>query len=357
MFLQSGHRAGEKVLRFFEERGFGRIEPALLQPVAPFIDMSGEEIRGRLFLTTDPAGADLCLRPDYTIPVCLDHLKQGETLARYAYLGSVFRARIGKPYEILQAGLESFGRQDRPVADAEILATSLEGARLAGASRLEVRVGDVGLFEALMKGLDLSPYWQRRLRRGLVRGQTLAQLTERSGLVPLSKTGVLAVLERSDPESAKALVQDLLSIAGIANVSGRGAAEIADRFLEQAAARWDEGLSSSQITTLERFLAIEDAPDPAAVEVKALGVSVDAFEERTGFMAAFGLDVTSLRYRGAFLRDLDYYTGFVFEAADGAGAPIVSGGRYDRLARVLGCADDIPAVGAALWLDRLGGGV
>jgi ATP phosphoribosyltransferase regulatory subunit len=56
------------------------------------------------------------------------------------------------------------------------------------------------------------------------------------------------------------------------------------------------------------------------------------------------------------VRDLDYYTGFVFEAVDpkrGDGRPAIGGGRYDRLARRLGAAEDIPAVGAAIWIDRL----
>ena len=56
------------------------------------------------------------------------------------------------------------------------------------------------------------------------------------------------------------------------------------------------------------------------------------------------------------MRDLDYYTGFVFEAVDAA-APnaraAIGGGRYDGLARKLGGAEDLPAVGAAIWIERL----
>jgi len=56
------------------------------------------------------------------------------------------------------------------------------------------------------------------------------------------------------------------------------------------------------------------------------------------------------------VRDLDYYTGFVFEAVDAAnpGArPAVGGGRYDGLARRLGATADVPAIGAAVWVERL----
>ena len=52
---------------------------------------------------------------------------------------------------------------------------------------------------------------------------------------PPEYQGVLAALAGSDPKAAHHLVTDLLSIAGIAAVGGRSVAEIAERFLEQAA--------------------------------------------------------------------------------------------------------------------------
>ena len=61
-------------------------------------------------------------------------------------------------------------------------------------------------------------------------------------------------------------------------------------------------------------------------------------------------------YAAAFVRDLDYYTGFVFEAVDAAfpqSRPVLGGGRYDGLARRMGASSDLPAVGAAIWVERL----
>ena len=63
-----------RALDHFLAAGFSRLEPPVLQPASVFLDMSGEDIRGRLYLTTDASGAELCLRPDYTIPVCLAYL-------------------------------------------------------------------------------------------------------------------------------------------------------------------------------------------------------------------------------------------------------------------------------------------
>ena len=357
--------AGERALRFFEAAGFARVEPAILQPIAPFLDMSGEDIRGRLFLTAGPDGEELCLRPDYTIPVCLTHLGEppqaGET--RYCYLGPVFRARAGAEGEWVQTGLESFGRHDVEAADAEILALALEAASAAGAGPLQVRLGDARVFDDLIGALGLPEYWRRRVRRGVARGLSLDKLVDRNGLTPFSKAGVLAALERADHGGAKALVQDLLSIAGIANIGGRSPSEIADRFLEQAAARQGEGLAPESMQALQRFLSISGHPDAASRALRALakdaGLTIDralaSFDERIGFMAARGLPIDEFTYSAAFVRDLDYYTGFVFEASPPgrAGPPAIGGGRYDGLARKLGAAQQTPAVGAALWLDRL----
>jgi ATP phosphoribosyltransferase regulatory subunit len=363
---RAGRRAaGERALRFFEEAGFVRVEPSILQPTAPFLDMSGEDIRGRLFLTAGPDGEELCLRPDYTIPVCLMHLgepaRAGET--RYCYLGPVFRARAGAESEWVQTGLESFGRRDIEAADAEILAQALEAASAAGAGPLKVRIGDARVFDDLVSALGLPEYWRRRVRRGVARGLSLEKLVDRSGLTPISKAGVLAALEKADHDGAKALVQDLLSIAGIATIGGRSLSEIADRFLEQAATRQDEGLAPEPMQALQRFLSISGHPDAASRALRALakdagldiGKALASFEERVGFMAARGLPIDDFTYSAAFVRDLDYYTGFVFEASTPgrAGPPAVGGGRYDGLARKLGAAQETPAVGAAIWLDRL----
>ena len=64
------------------------------EPADPFLDMAGEDLRRRIFLTESETGQTLCLRPEFTIPVCLDHIQsQAGTPRRYSYLGEVFRQR------------------------------------------------------------------------------------------------------------------------------------------------------------------------------------------------------------------------------------------------------------------------
>jgi ATP phosphoribosyltransferase regulatory subunit len=328
--------------------------------------MSGEDIRGRLYLTSDASGAELCLRPDFTIPVCLSHLASPGRAeeAQYAYLGPVFRARSGQSGEMIQTGLESYGRRDIEAADAEILALALEAAEIAGSGPLKVRIGDACVFDSVLGALGLTEIWLRRVRRGLSQGRALEAIMNGGGQGAIAQSGVLAALERADHAGARALVEDLLAIAGIATVGGRSAGEIADRFLEQAAARADAGVSSEQQAILRRFLSLSGDPDTASAKLRLLArdaklnlaSALDSFDQRVGFLAARGLNISEFAYSAAFVRDLDYYTGFVFEAVDAAAPsarPAIGGGRYDGLARKLGAAQDLPAVGAAIWIERL----
>jgi ATP phosphoribosyltransferase regulatory subunit len=366
---QAPRSAGERALDHFLAAGFERTEPPILHPAAIFLDMSGEEVRRRLFLTADAAGEELCLRPEYTIPVCRAYLASDKAggVAEYSYLGPVFRARAGQGGEQTQTGLESFGRKDAEAADAEVFALSLDAATAAGGGALATRVGDAGLFDAVLESLEISAPWRRRLRRGVARGRGLEAIFNRPSQGALAQEGVLAALESADHAGAKALVEDLLAIAGIEAVGGRSAGEIADRFLEQASLKSGEPIGAEKRAVLEAFLAISGDPDEAAIELRCLADSaqldlaaaLDAFEMRTGFIAARGTKIEEIRFSAAFVRDFDYYTGFVFEAHDpltpGAKTAL-GGGRYDGLARRLGSAEDIPAVGAAITLDRLANG-
>src|SRR5438477_8167003 len=104
--------SAEALVASFERAGYLRVTPSILQPAEPFLDLSGEDIRKRMFLTTDPQGRELCLRPDLTIPVSRDYLgsPRAGRAEGYCYLGPVFRHRSQEPSEFLQAGIESFGR-------------------------------------------------------------------------------------------------------------------------------------------------------------------------------------------------------------------------------------------------------
>jgi ATP phosphoribosyltransferase regulatory subunit len=354
------------LLSSFAQAGYVKAEPAILQPAEPFLDLSGEDIRKSLYLTSDAGGEELCLRPDLTIPVARDYLgsKRAGQPAGFCYLGPVFRYRAGRPSEFLQAGIESFGRQDRAAADAEMLALGLEAAAAFGINDVEIRTGDVALFTALIDALDLYPVWRRRLMKDFNRKISLAQDIERLTLTTgpghNEYEGVLAALAGSDRKAALALVTDMMSIAGASIVGGRTLDEIADRFLEQSTLK-SGALPRDALTILKRFLAISGDPDDALGQLRALasdaGLNIDAaidqVESRTGFMAARGIEPRRISFATSFGRGVDYYTGFEFELQrkGGGDGPLIAGGRYDGLMTQLGATTPIPAVGFSIWIE------
>jgi ATP phosphoribosyltransferase regulatory subunit len=360
----------EALVASYERAGYGRVAPALLQPAEPFLDLSGEDIRKRMYLTVDPSGNELCLRPDLTIPVSRDYLAspQAGKPNGYCYLGSVFRHRDKGPNEFLQAGIESFGRTDTAATDAEMIALGLEAATHYGVTAPEIRMGDVGLFASLVDALDLAPAWKRRLLKDFNRKKSLAEDLERLSLATTKGLpeyqGVLTALAGADPKGAHALVTDLLSIAGITAVGGRSVGEIADRFLEQAALGATTSLPRETREVIEKFLTISGDPDDVAEKLRALAngkatalyPAIDLLESRTGFLAARGIDVSRIQFSTAFGRGVDYYTGLEFELHDpksDSANPLVAGGRYDGLLTRLGASTPIPAVGFAVWIERL----
>ena len=359
----------------YERAGYAPAAPAMLQPAEPFLDLSGEDIRRRMFLVGDAAGRELCLRPDLTLPVALDYLASpaAGTPAKFCYLGPIFRQREDGPAEFLQAGIESFGRADTAAADAETLALAIEATAHYGLAQPAIRMGDVALFSALINALDLAPAWKRRLTKDFNRKSNLAHDLDRLVLGQANGKpeyqGVLAALANSDPRAAHALVTDLLSIAGITAVGGRSVGEIADRFLEQSELGAGSALPREKRALIERFLAVSGDPDEALAELRALAAeaklalapALDLFESRAGFLAARGIDLKRVSFSTSFGRGLDYYTGMVFELHDPSHrvkGELVAGGRYDGLFARLG-AQPVPAVGFAAWIDgliALGGG-
>ena len=360
----------DALIAAFERAGYARVTPAILQPAEPFLDLSGEDIRKRMYLTSDPQGRELCLRPDLTIPVSCDYLASpaaGKPRG-ICYLGPVFRHRPDGGGEFLQAGIESFGRKDTAAADAEMLALGLDATAHYGLAAPEIRMGDVGLFSALVAALDLAPAWKRRLIKDFNHKTSLAQdldrLTVGAANARPEYQGVLAALAGADPKGAHALVTDLLSIAGITAVGGRSVSEIADHFLEQAALGAQASLPRPTRALIEKFLAIAGDPAQASAELGAfareariaLEPALDLFESRIRAFAARGVEVSRIRFSTAFGRGLDYYTGFVFELHDPrahANGPLVAGGRYDELLTRLGSPRAISAVGFAVWIERL----
>lgn len=339
----------------------------VIQPAAPFLDMAGEDLRRRIFLTESETGETLCLRPEFTIPVCLDHIAKGaDTPARYAYLGEVFRQRRAGNAEFYQAGIEDLGDPDIATTDARSFAEAVEMVRIAApAAELEILIGDQTVFEAVLKALGLPRGWRMRLARtfgnaGLLKDTLEALSGERP--LPHVKPELAKLAAKGDlPRLAKAISEDMAAKAFPAH-AGRSAESIAARLIEKTELATVK-LSKRQFAALSEFLAIREplatAADRLALFAAKADVALDKaladFATRAEEIARLGVDGRAVIYDAAFGRPLDYYTGLVFEirAPQSAANPLAGGGRYDRLLTLLGADRHIPGVGFSLWLDRL----
>jgi len=348
----------ESLKALLSEADYTFVEPPIIHDARVFVELAGEDLRRRLFLTNAPDGTELALRPDYTIPVCRAHLDGGPggRRADYAYLGPVFRQRPGESGEFLQAGIESLGRTDRAAADADVLALAVAATGLFGVKRKTIRIGDQALFTEILDALDLSAPWRRRLAR------TFGDPARLRMLIAKASNGS-DVSPDTDRKTARREAQRLLSQSGLGTIGSRSADEIADRVVEKAALA--HGIGSRAQITLELFLGIQGSPSSALKSLRDLArrqhldidKAVDRFEKRIDAISKRDVDVDELTFAADFGRRLDYYTGFVFEIHDPRrrdGRQIVGGGRYDRLLSLIGHGRSVPAVGFAIWLDRIG---
>lgn len=361
-------RVEDAILRVLTDAGYVRVAPPILELAEPFVETSGEDIRRRLYSFTDPTGVEYCLRPELTIPTCRLHLRdpgRGAGPARLAASGPAFRHQDparGRPRQFQQVDAELLDAADAPEADAEIVALAVACARAGGLGDARLTLGDLGLLFDLLNRLDVAPRWQAKLRRALGRAGAVETLL--SGFAGAADPGradaLVGALGTLGPARARAVVEEILALAQIPPIGGRSVEEIADRFLARAADASASALDAAAVGALRDFFAINGAPDAVLADLAArfggLGLDLDPLRRRFDALARRGVDMGRVTFSGRFTRPIDYYTGHVFEmtvAGREARGPVVAGGRYDGLMARLGAGRDIPAVGFALWSERL----
>ncbi len=329
--------------------GAEAIDPPVIQPLNVMLDLAGEAMRARLFIVQDEGGREACLRPDFTVAVARAHMQSGSAAGRYRYEGRAFRvAPEGRgeehPEEFLQMGAEMLGEASDAGADAEIVNAAWIAAGAGGRDDLALRLGDVALFGAVLKALDIPEAVCGRLTRSLGRPRQLAALLERAGgAEPL--TGKAAEVAAMPMGKAVAAIEQLWAAEGLEPVGGRGAAEIAERLAERASAARAPRLTAAQLAAIDHYLGLTGAPrqvlsavgEFAGGAVAAAGEA--AWARRLERLTQAGLDSAKIVFSTRFARAFGYYDGFLFEIISAtlpADAPVAAGGRYDGLTFQLG---------------------
>jgi ATP phosphoribosyltransferase regulatory subunit len=336
-----------------------RVEPAALQPADLLLDLYGEDIRARAFVTRDD-GAEMMLRPDFTVPVARLHLERGGGAATYVYCGPVWRrqeAGSSSAREYLQAGVEIFGGADPSAAEADALARIRDAL---GDAPVDLVTGDLGLALAAIDALETSAARKAALRRHLWRPARFRALLDRYG----PRHGEVARARADMVAAVRAGRAPELIAAGGAPVGLRAPDEVAARLRRLAAEADTPPLAPGAIAGLEAVLAVEgDSPaalgrlEDLARDLPGLAPAVARLAARLDAFAARGLDPAALRFEGSFGRTtLEYYDGFVFGAVARGRPdlpPVASGGRYDALTRALGAGHALPAVGGIVRPEAL----
>jgi ATP phosphoribosyltransferase regulatory subunit len=361
-------RQNEAVMAVFERGGFDHIAPDIIQPADIFLERSGEDIRARTFVFTDPSGAEMCLRPDLTVPACRYHLSHAENPAierRYCYLGPAFRFpdELLSPQEFTQAGLEWFGAAAPIAAEARVLKLTISALEAAGLSRYRVSFGDLGLFSALLEDTDMPARWRQRLKHHFWRPHAFRDLLD--GFCAghsARRTSISPLVDRAADGSALALVAAEIESRKIPLVGGRELPEIAARLANKAADRQETPLARSKADTLNAYLAV--AGEASSIDSQFASISGGSrfegareyYARRLFEMEELGLNPRRFHFAAGFGRELEYYTGFTFQIeADTPHGPVAvaGGGRYDNLLSDMGSPVAVPAVGSAIHTDRL----
>ncbi len=337
----------------FEAAGGQVVDTPLLQPAETLLDLYGEDIRARAYVTSDALRGEQMLRPDFTLPVVQMHMREGAEPARYTYSGEVFRRQEHDPdraNEYIQVGYEVFDRDDPAGADAEVF--SLFALQLRGLP-LRAATGDIGILIAAVQGLKTTERRKTALMRHLWRPRRFRILLDRFAGRKPGPEGRAELLDSPDPLSTDAPM-----------IGKRRTSEIAARIEALREDRDTPPISDSELTGLEALLAVRETMPFAleqlrdvAVDLPQITPALDRLEERIASLQARGVDVERLDFEAAFGRtSMEYYDGFVFGFyAEGRPdlPPVATGGRYDALTRQLGGGAEIPAIGGVLRPDLM----
>ena len=329
------------------------VETSILQPADTLLDLYGEDIRARAYVTSDALRGEQMLRPDFTVPVVQMHMKYGAEPARYTYAGEVFRRQeddAERPNEYLQVGYEVFDRDNPIESDAEVFTVI---RKALGDVPLRAATGDIGILMAAVDGLDTTPARKAALRRHIWHPRRFRALIDRYAgrtPVPVARQALLAT---DDPFKR-----------GVPEIGLRSRAEIEARIGALRADAATAPLSEREVALLDAILSVRESLPNAlerlrdiAVDLPAVEPAVERLAKRMRALQRHGVDVDTLDFEASYGRtSLEYYDGFVFgfyEAERPDLPPVAAGGRYDALTRVLGQGAEIPAVGGVIRPDRL----
>jgi ATP phosphoribosyltransferase regulatory subunit len=341
----------EKIINVFKKDGFVLSEPDVLLDSDYIIQRSGENFRKLMLTFEDDTGKSMCLRPDLTVASCIKYLKENsKATSKIFYSGQAYRRSSNPKEKIIndQLGIEIIGSKKKAVDDEKILKTILKSIDKTKIGNITIKVGDVSLFEKLIESLKIPERWKLRLKRHFWRPQYFEDLLNR--------------LETNSDVDPMAIDLDKKKFFEIKNFDQNK--EIANRKVSEILSRFDRKIKDPRsfsenkkiVKIIREFLKIHCSIDKIERTLKDF---INKYKLNKNILSDLTAikNLSKMNYKIIFSinfgRDIEYYTGIVFEIYNSSKKEIARGGRYDSLLKSLGSKKNISAVGAAINLNNL----
>jgi ATP phosphoribosyltransferase regulatory subunit len=341
-------KLSEQIIKTFKSNGFVLSEPDVLLDSEHIIQRSGENFRRSMLTFENEDGKIMCLRPDLTVASCIKYLEK-KSKSKIYYSGQAYRRTNKKGFDLVndQLGIEILGSKNLLQDDYKIIKTILNSAEKIKSKKIQIKVGDISLFNKLINSLDMPERWKLRLIRHFWRPKYFEELLKR-----LEKSSdidsVTFDIDKKRFYEMKKMKQDNV-------IAERNISEILKRFNKKIKdpRSFSEGKKIAKI--IRSFLKINcklSQLDERLLDfMNKNNLDKNIFKEFKSIQ-----NLKKLKKEVSFItnfgRDIEYYTGIVFEIFSGK-KEIARGGRYDNLLKSLGAKKKIPAVGAAINLNNI----
>jgi len=341
----------ENIIKVFKKDGFVLSEPDVLLDSDYIIQRSGENFRKLMLTFEDATGKSMCLRPDLTVASCIKYLKgNSKANSKIFYSGQAYRRSNSPKDKIIndQLGIEILGSKNKSTDDLKVLKTIANSIEKIKIKNTSIKVGDVSLFQELIESLKIPERWKMRLKRHFWRPQYFEDLLNR--------------LETNSDVDPTAINLDKKKFSEMKNLDQ--SKEIANRKISEILSRFDRkikdprsfGENKKIVKIVREFLKINCSIDKLenTLEsfVKKNKLSNSVFKNLSTIKNLSKINSKTI-FSTNFGRDIEYYTGIVFEIYNSSKKEIARGGRYDGLLKSLGSKKNISAVGAAINLNNL----
>jgi len=341
-------KLSEQIVKTFKSNGFVLSEPDVLLDSEYIIQRSGENFRRSMLTFENEDGKVMCLRPDLTVASCIKFLEK-KSKSQIYYSGKAYRRTNKKGSDLVndQLGIEILGSKNQLQDDFKVVKTILDSAKNIKSKKIQIKVGDIGLFKRLINSLEMPERWKLRLIRHFWRPKYFEELLNR-----LEKN---SDIESVTFDTDKKRLYEIKKMNKDEIIAGRSIAEILKRFDKKIndPRSFNEGKKIVKI--IRSFLKIScqlSKLDKNLLDfAKQNNLNKNIFKEFRSIQNLKKLN-QKVRFITNFGREIEYYTGIVFEIFSGK-KEIARGGRYDDLLKSLGAKKDIPAVGAAINLNNI----